>query len=139
MITKKFIDELEYLVTGACIEVHKILGPGLLESVYHDCLLHELSLQEIPYVSNSRVLVEYKGLEIESTLRADIFVDGCFVIEVKAVRELIPIYDAQLLTYMKLLQAPKGILVNFCCTNIVQNGKKSFVNEFYRNLPNGDF
>lgn len=135
MVTKKFIDELEYLVTGACIEVHKYLGPGLLESVYHKCLMHELVLQEIPFVFDKPVLVEYKGLEIDTVLRCDILVDNCMVLELKAVKEMIPVYEAQLLTYMKLLEAPKGLLINFCCTNIIQHGKKSFVNEFYRNLP----
>ncbi|MEO7265240.1 MAG: GxxExxY protein [Ferruginibacter sp.] len=134
MISKKFVDELEYLITGACIEVHKTIGPGLLESVYKNCLIHELSLQEIPFVVEQSVRIDYKGLELDVALSADIFVANAIVVELKAVKEFIPIYDAQLLTYMKLLQAPKGILINFCCTNIVQNGKKSFVNEFYRDL-----
>jgi GxxExxY protein len=134
MNDKKYIDELEYLVTGACIEVHKVLGPGLLESVYQKCLVRELSLLEIPFEVDKNIIVNYKSEEIDTVLKADLIVDNCIVLELKAAKDLLPIHEAQLLTYMKLLQLPKGILINFCVTNIIQFGKKSFVNEYYRNL-----
>ncbi len=134
MIEKRFIDELEYIVTGACIEVHRALGPGLLESVYHKCLMHEFKLLEIPFESEKNVLVYYKGEEINTILKADLIVDDCIVLELKAVKEILPIHEAQLLSYMKLLKLPKGLLFNFCCTNIIHQGKKSFVNEYYNRL-----
>jgi GxxExxY protein len=132
MLTKKYLNDLEYRITGACIEVHKALGPGLVESVYHKCLIRELQLRNINFTSEQLVCVDYKGFLLDTALRADLFIEGCIVLELKAVEQLLPIHEAQLLTYMKLLYAPCGILYNFHCTNIVQHGKKSFVNEFYK-------
>lgn len=135
MITKKYLDKLTYDVIGAAIEVHKAIGAGLIESVYHDCLKHELSLRNINFLTELIVPVHFKGLDLETDLRCDLFVENCLVIELKAVSSLVPIYEAQLLTYMKLLKAPKGILVNFNCVNLFKEGQKTFVNEFFRNLP----
>lgn len=135
MMTKKSLNELSYNVIGAAIEVHKCMGPGLLESVYHRCLAHELNLKGIYFISELNVPVYYKDLEIETSLRCDLFVENCLVIELKSVESIKPIFEAQLLTYMKLLEAPKGILVNFNCTNLFKNGQQTFVNEWYRFLP----
>lgn len=129
MVTKKSLEELEYRVTGACIEVHR-----LLESVYHKCLMHEPGLQGIPFISEQSLVLDYKGITVQTDLRADLYVAGCVVLELKAVQEILPIHEAKLISYMKLLAAPKGLMINFHCTNIVQNGKKSYVNEFYRML-----
>jgi GxxExxY protein len=134
MIDKIYLDNLEYTITGACIEVHKALGPGLLESVYHKCLIRELQLQNILFVSEQIVAVSYKDIILDTELRADLFIENCIVLELKSVETILPIHEAQILTYMKLLGAPKGILINFNCTNIIQNGKKPFVNEFYRSV-----
>lgn len=134
IISKSFVDALEYEVTGACIEIHKALGPGLLESVYHRCLERELQLKQIAFISEHKVGVEYKGLVVNTTLRVDLVIENCLAIELKSVEIFHPIYEAQLLTYMKLLKAPKGLLINFNCTNIIHNGKKTFVNELYRDL-----
>jgi GxxExxY protein len=131
---KSFIDDLEYRVTGACIEVHRVLGAGLLESIYHKCLEKELHLRGIVFVSNQVVSVNYKGEILDTELRADLIIEDCLVIELKAAENILPIHEAQLLTYMKLLKAPKGLLINFNCINIIQHGKKSFVNNYYRNL-----
>ncbi len=131
-MTKEDLDDLEYIVTGACIEVHKALGPGLLESVYHKCLKHELHLRKINYKSEVIVPVNYKGLEVEAELRCDFLIEDILVLELKAVDAVHPIHEAQILTYMKLLKIPKGLLVNFNATSIVQIGKKSFVNEIYK-------
>ncbi|WP_316829790.1 GxxExxY protein [Pedobacter aquatilis] len=134
MIEKTFIDTLEYKVTGACIEVHKLLGPGLLESIYHKCLIRELQLQNIKFTSEQPIALFYKDIIINSELRADLFIENCMVLELKSVDSILPINEAQILTYMKLLKAPKGLLINFNCTNIVQIGKRAFVSEFMHTI-----
>jgi len=134
MMTKKYLDELTYKIIGAAIEVHKQLGPGLLESVYHKCLKRELMLREILYASELIVKVNYKGIELDTELRCDLLVEDAIVVELKAVDAIAPVHEAQLLTYMKLLEKPKGILINFNCYNLFDNGQKTFVNELFRNL-----
>jgi len=133
-MTKKYLDELTYKIIGAAIEVHKQLGPGLLESVYHKCLKRELMLREILYASELIVKVNYKGIELDTELRCDLLVEDAIVVELKAVDAIAPVHEAQLLTYMKLLEKPKGILINFNCYNLFDNGQKTFVNELFRNL-----
>ncbi len=135
MITKKYLDKLTYEVMGAAIEVHKSVGAGLLESVYHQCLKYELGLRKISFLTEMIVPVHFKRLQLETELRCDLFVENCLAVELKAVSTLAPIHEAQLLTYMKLLNAPKGILINFNCVNLFKEGQKTFVNEFFRNLP----
>ncbi len=134
MATKKLLDILEYALTGAFIDVHKALGPGLLESVYHKCLAHELDLRKIYYASELTIPIVYKGLLIDAELRPDFVIEDCVIVEIKAVETILPVHQAQLLTYMKLLEMPKGFLVNFNCSNIIKEGKKTFVNEYYREL-----
>ncbi|MCO5248168.1 MAG: GxxExxY protein [Chitinophagales bacterium] len=109
MITKSFLDELTYEVLGAAIEVHKTIGPGLLESVYQKCLIEELNEREISYQTELIVPVHYKNLKIDAELRCDLFIEECLVVELKSVREMLSVYEAQLLTYMNLLNALKGI------------------------------
>jgi len=132
MLTRQYLEDLEYRVTGACIEVHKRLEPGLLESVYHQCLSKELEFRNILFSSEHIVNVTYRDLELDTLLRADFLVDGVLIVEIKAVEVVLPIHKAQILTYMKLLEAPKGLLINFNCANIIHQGKKSFVNDLYR-------
>jgi GxxExxY protein len=134
-MTKKYLNELTYQIIGAAIEVHKELGPGLLESVYHKCLKRELFLQKIKFYSEQVVPVNYKGIELDAELRCDLIIDDAIVVELKSVEALSPIFEAQILTYMKLLQKPKGILLNFNCVNIFKEGQKTFVNELFRELP----
>lgn len=130
-MTKKSVNDLAYKVFGAAIEVHKNLGPGLLESVHHECLKHELDILKINYQSELAVPISYKEIELNTELRCDLFVENCIVLELKAVKELVPIYEAQLLTYMKLLKSPKGILINFNSYNLYDDGQKTFVNEYF--------
>ena len=106
-------DHWSAIVIGAAIEVHRLKGPGLLEDIYQRCLLRELELQRVPVESQLQVPVEYKGLVFDQPLRLDVFVDRCLVIELKAADVLLPIHKAQLLSYMRLLDAPLGLLVNF--------------------------
>ena len=133
-MTKTQIDRLTYIINAAAIEVHKALGPGLLESVYHKCLKHELTLKKINFESELIVSVHYKGIEVEAQLRCDLFVEKSIVVELKSCEKIIPIHEAQTLTYMQLLNAPKGIIFNFNVTNLFHHGQKTLVNEYYRNL-----
>lgn len=130
-LTKTQIKDLTYKINGAAIEVHKSLGPGLLESVYHKCLIHELNIRGISFTSEMIVPVNYKGLELNTELRCDLFIENSIVVELKAVEKILPIHEAQLLTYMNLLEVPFGILFNFNTTNIYHEGQKTFVNELY--------
>ena len=98
---------------GAAIEVHREKGPGLLESIYQKCMMRELELRGIPAVSQLVVPIEYKGYVFEEPLRLDVMVDQCLILELKAVQEVLPIHKAKLLSYMKLLNAPLGLLFNF--------------------------
>ena len=135
MITQNSINQLTYKIIGCAIEVHKELGPGLLESIYEKCFIHELRLNNFDVKSQLTVPIVYKGLEMDCDLRLDILVDNLIVVELKSVKEMHPIFEATLLSYMKLTESPKGILINFNCKNMFHEGQKTFVNEFYAELP----
>jgi GxxExxY protein len=100
-------------VIGAAIEVHRLLGPGLLESVYERCLLRELELQGKLAVNQQFVVIEYKGLTIKEALRFDVLVESCLLVEVKAVEAVLPVHKAIAMSYMKLLDVPLGLIINF--------------------------
>jgi GxxExxY protein len=100
-------------IIGAAIEVHRTMGPGLLESIYEWCLLRELELRGVSVVSQKSVIVQYKHFQREEMLRFDMLVEECVLVDAKAVEKLHPIHKAQLLSYMKLLDVPLGLLVNF--------------------------
>ena len=133
-ITKQYLNELTYAFLGCCINVHKELGPGLLETVYHQCLIQELKYERISFTSEIIVPIKYWGSKIKTELRADLFIENCLVAELKSTNEMKNIFEAQLLTYMHLLKAPKGILVNFNCLNLFKEGQKTFVNDFFSEL-----
>jgi GxxExxY protein len=133
-ITKKYLDELTYEVIGAAIEVHKIMGPGLLESVYHECMKVELKLRGINFLSEHKIQAIFKSHVLNVDFRCDLLVENCLLVELKATNEMHPIFEAKLLNYMNLLKAPKGILINFNCSNIFSEGQRTFVNEHYRSL-----
>jgi GxxExxY protein len=101
------------IVIGAAIEVHRLKGPGLLEEIYSKCLGRECELRDIPFVKELRVSLEYKGLVFDQSLRVDILVDNLLIVELKAVEKILPIHKAQLLSYLKLLNKPLGLLINF--------------------------
>ncbi len=134
-ITKKYVHELTYQIIGSATEVHKILGPGLLESVYEKCFCRELALRGVHYRDQATVNLTYKGLDLETNLRCDVVVDELVVVELKTVDCFEPIHEAVLLTYMLMLKKPKGILINYNCTNIFKEGQKTLVNDFFRSLP----
>ena len=134
-ISKQYLNDLTYQLLGCCINVHKELGPGLLESVYHQCLIEELKYERISYASELEVPVKYRGKEINTKLRVNLLIENCLVVELKSVKEIQPIFKAQLLTYMHLLKVPKGIIVNFNCLNLFKEGQKTFVNTIFKELP----
>ena len=134
MVNKEYLKALIYKINEAAIEVHKALGPGLLESVYHKCLKHEMTLRGINYKSEMLVPVYYKEILVEAELWCDLFVENSIVVELKAVEKVLPIHEAQILTYMKLLEVPMGLIINFNCLNIYNSGQKTYVNDLYRFL-----
>jgi GxxExxY protein len=107
------INELTEAVIGAAIEVHRHTGPGLLESAYEQCLCRELSLRGISFAVQSSLPMNYKGMLLDCGYKIDLLVDGCLPIELKSVEKLLPIHDAQLLTYLRLGGWEIGLLINF--------------------------
>src|SRR5215472_12020515 len=106
-------DKISSKVIGAAIEVHRHKGPGLIESIYERCMLRELELRSMPATTQKLVRVEYKELVFDEPLRFDVLVDDCLLVELKAVEILHPSSKAQLFSYMKLLDIPIGLLINF--------------------------
>ncbi len=100
-------------IIGAALEVHCQLGPGLLESAYEECLAYELSLREIPFERQKPIPVVYKGIRLDCGFRVDLLVGGLVIVELKAVDLLMPIHQAQVLTYLKLTGCKLGLLINF--------------------------
>ena len=107
------INDLTGQVINAAIEVHKTLGPGLLESIYEECLCHEVGLKEIPYERQKELPIEYKGIKLNPNFRLDVLVNKQLILEIKSCDTLLPIHEAQLLTYLKLTGIKLGLLINF--------------------------
>ena len=118
---KLIYEGLTEQVIGAAIEVHKALGPGLMESVYEECLCHELHLRGIRFQRQVIVPVVYKGVSLDCGYRLDVIVEDTVVLELKCVDRVLPIHEAQLLTYLKLLNKPVGFIINFN-VSILRNG-----------------
>jgi GxxExxY protein len=106
-------NELSNKIIGAAIEVHKHLGPGLLESAYEECMCHELNLMGLSFERQKNLPVEYKGIKLDCGYRMDLVVDNKVLIEIKAIDKLMPIHEAQVLTYLKLSGLKLGMLINF--------------------------
>ena len=119
-------DELTGRVIGCAVEVHKALGPGLLESVYEKCLAVELANKGIKYETEKEINVEYKGKNIDCGFRADFVIEGELIVELKAADKVLPIHEAQLLTYMKIANIKTGLLINFNVV-LLKDGIKRFV------------
>ena len=134
-ITKKYIDHLTYQIIGCAIEVHKVLGPGLLESIYEKCFVHELGLRGLQYKSQQKVPINYKGISMEADLRYDVLVEDLIIVELKACEGIVPIFEAIVLSYMEMTGKPKGIIINFHCLNIFKEGQRTLVNKIYSALP----
>ncbi len=118
--------ELTDKIIGCAIEVHKTLGPGLLESTYEQCLVRELSLAGISLLQQVPLPVEYKGIQLDCGYRIDLLVDEKVLVELKSVTQLLPIHEAQILTYLKLSKIPVGLLINFNVERLTK-GLKRFV------------
>jgi GxxExxY protein len=106
-------DQFSHTAIGAAIEVHRLKGSGLLESIYEKCMMRELSLRGLATVNQRLVQIEYKGLVFEEPLRFDVLVENCLLLELKSVQEVLPVHKAQLFSYMKLLDVPVGLIINF--------------------------
>lgn len=132
-MTKREVTKMSYEITGLAIKIHKELGPGLLESVYEKCLKYELELNGYNVKQQLIVKIKYGDINIELELKVDLLVNDLIVIELKAVENILPIHEAQLLTYMKLLKKPQGLLINFNTTNITKT-LKPLVNEYFSKL-----
>ncbi len=115
-------------IIGAAIEVHRMLGPGLLESAYHECMKHELRLREIDWDSEIPIAVSYKGMVIDQAYRADLLVENKVIVELKSVEEVKDIHKAQVLTYLKLTNRRLGLLINFRVP-VIKNGVYRVVNK----------
>lgn len=110
--------ELTAPIIGAAIEVHRDKGPGLIESIYEWCLLHELKLHGLTTENQRVVRITYKGIFRDEPLRFDVLVEGCVIVETKSVERILPVHKAQLLSYMRLLNVPLGLLINFNVTKL---------------------
>jgi GxxExxY protein len=106
-------DKLSAEAIGAAIEVHRVLGAGLMESIYERCVERELCLRNVSASRQQLITIQYKGLTFDETLKYDLLAEDCLLLELKAVQDVLPIHKAQLLSYMKLLNVPIGLLINF--------------------------
>jgi GxxExxY protein len=123
------LDRLTELIIGAAIEVHRQTGPGLMESVYEECLCFELSQAGLAFQRQVHLPVSYKGVKLDCGFRMDLVVEGAVVLELKTVEQLLPIHSAQLLTYLKLSGMKVGLLLNFN-EAVLKKGLKRLVNRF---------
>ena len=124
------ITKLSYEIMGCAIEVHKELGPGLLESIYEKCLTYELRNKGYKVGNQVTVPIIYKEISLVSNVRLDLLVNDTIVVEIKSVQHLLPVHQAQLLTYMRLLEKPQGILLNFNSYNITKSSIPLVNNHF---------
>lgn len=133
-VTRDQVDRISYKIIGAAIEVHKILGPGLLESIYERALIHELTLRGLRTSTQRRMQIMYKGMPLDCELRYDVLVEDLIIVENKSVMDLHPVFMATILSYMEHLKVPKGIIFNFNVTNLTREGQQTFVNRYYEEL-----
>ena len=133
-MTQKSINDLSYKIIGCAIEVHKELGPGLLETVYETCLINELITAGLNVKSQMLVPIKYKKKTLNSNLILDILVEDTIIVELKTVEAILPVHKAQLHTYLKLTNKPKGLLINFY-SEIIKDQIVSYVTPAFSDLP----
>ncbi|RZL97043.1 MAG: GxxExxY protein [Pedobacter sp.] len=132
------LNKLSHKVIGLAIEVHRHLGPGLLESAYCECLMHELILGGLAVEREKLLPINYKGIQIHQGYRIDLLIENQLVLELKTVDELIDVHHAQIITYLKLGNYPLGLLINFH-SKILKDGLKRFINQpFVASHPKDD-
>jgi GxxExxY protein len=127
MVTRTLLDELTYKIVGCAIEVHRQLGPGLLESVYQKCFVHELCLRSFKYANQIVTPINYKGIVLDADLRLDVLVEDLIIVELKSMEGILAVHEAQLLTYMKLLQKPKAFLSILTAQIFLKKDKKRWL------------
>ncbi|MFN1218118.1 GxxExxY protein [Chryseobacterium kwangjuense] len=132
-MTKAEVTQLSYDIIGCAIKVHKELGPGLLEGVYELCLAYELRERGFLVDQQISTKINYGKIEIETPLKVDLLVNDTIIIEIKTVENLLPVHHAQLMTYMKILKKPQGLLINFYTDNITKS-MIPLVNEYFTKL-----
>ena len=136
-IQRKKLNELSGKVIGACIEIHRELGPGLLESAYEECLAYELSKAGLLFERQKPLPVLYKEVQLDCGYRLDFVVESALIVELKAVTELHPIHEAQLLTYLKLDKKPLGLLINFNVPVLKQGVKRVACGDLFNEETGG--
>ena len=128
-ITRGQVDGITKEIIGAAIEVHRQLGPGLLESAYQNCLCHELMLRRIPHEKELKLPVLYKGVKIKAGYRIDVLVREIVAVEIKAIEKILPVHHAQMLIYLRVGNFPAGLLLNFNVSKLTKG-----INRFVNNL-----
>ena len=124
------LNKLSKIILDACIEVHREMGPGLLETVYEQCLMKELELRKIKAQNQVTIPLFYKGFELSKEFKIDVLVENEIVVEIKSVEVMLPVFEAQIISYLKLTNKKLGFLVNFNVP-LLKNGFRRFVNNFY--------
>jgi GxxExxY protein len=120
--SKLLHENLTEAVIGAAIEVHRALGPGLLESAYEECLCHELRLRQIPFARQVPLPVEYKTIKLDCGYRLDVVVENAVILEIKCIEHVLPVHEAQLLTYLKMTHKRVGLILNFNVPTLARGG-----------------
>lgn len=133
--TKEYLNELSGRVIGLCMDIHKQVGPGLLESAYEECLAYELSINGIPFERQVAMPVAYKQVKLDCGYRVDLVIDDCLIVELKSVAELTSVFEAQLLTYLKLSNKPIGLLVNFNVPVLKQGIRRIVLGDLFYSKP----
>lgn len=133
--TQKYIDHISKEIIGCAIEIHKELGPGLLESAYEKCMIFLLKEKGFKVEYQLEVPIKFRDLLIDNAFRLDLLVDDLVVVELKTVEEIKPVHKSQLLTYLRFMNKPKGVLINFHCSNIFREGQQTFITKEYSHLP----
>lgn len=134
---KQKINELSGKVIGACIEIHRELGPGLLEGAYEECLAYELTKAGLRFARQKPLPIRYKEVQLDCGYRLDFVVEHVLILELKTVNELQPIHDAQLLTYLKLDKKPLGLLINFNVPTLTKGVKRIACGDLFKEETGG--
>lgn len=134
MLTQARLNDISYATIGAAIEVHRQMGPGFLEGIYQECMVIELRARGLSVETELAIPIIYKGQQLRRRHRCDLTVEDCILVELKSVERLIPLNDAQILSYLRLTGKPKGLLINFN-SEVIKDSIKSFVTAAFSRLP----
>lgn len=137
IISQKYVDQIAHAIIGCAIDIHKELGPGLLESAYEKCMIYLLNKKGFKVESQLEVPITFQDLIVSKAYKLDLLVEDLVIVELKAIREFTPVDKAQILTYLRFMKKPKGILINFHCSNIFYEGQQTFITKEYSKLPLG--